>query len=148
MRWIVLGLAALVIAACSQASNLHSQIIWTGGVGYDVRAVTVAGGLPTYEASAAYTAAHTKERPQIIRNLLYRGISKVKSDGYDYVMVQGANNATLTSTTYRNGVQIASSSNPGIRVRLVGYKAGAPHPPGATEAAAWLNRLKAEGTEG
>ncbi|HEY2875784.1 MAG TPA: hypothetical protein VGJ56_27955 [Reyranella sp.] len=77
MRWIVLGLAALVIAACSQAGNLHNQIVWTGGVGYDVRAVTASGGPPTYEATASYTTAHASERPHILKNLLYRGVSKV-----------------------------------------------------------------------
>ena len=148
MRWIVLGVAALVIAACSQAGSLHNQIVWTGGVGYDVRAVTAAGGSPTYEATASYTTAHANERPQIVKNLLYRGVSKVKSDGYDYVAVQGANNTTLTSTTYRNGLQIASSNYPGVKVRLVGYKADAPRPPNAQEAAAWLARLKADGAEG
>jgi len=148
MRWIVLGLAALVIAACTQAGNLHNQIIWTGGVGYDVRAVTTSGGPPTYEASASYTTAHASERPQILRNLLYRGVSKVKSDGYDYVVVQGGNNTTLTSTTYRYGVAISSASYPGVKLRLVGYKAGTPHPPNAQEAATWLARLKADGAEG
>ncbi len=148
MRWIVLGVAALVIAACSQAGNLHRQIAWNGGVGYDVRSVTVSGGLPTYEATASYTTAHESERPHIVKNLLYRGVSKVKSDGYDYVLIQGANNTTLTATTYRYGAVIASSSYPGVKVRLVGYKAGAPHPPMAQEASAWLARLKADGAEG
>jgi hypothetical protein len=147
MRWIVLGLAALVIAACSQAGNLHRQIVWTGGVGYDVRAVTATGGPPSYEATASYTTAHASERPHILKNLLYRGVSKVKSDGYDYVMIQGANNTTLTSTTYRYGTPISSASYPGVKVRLVGYKAGAPHPPMAQEASAWLTRLKADGAE-
>lgn len=148
MRWIVLGLAALVIAACSQAGNLHNQIVWTGGVGYDVRAITASGGPPTYEATASYTTAHANERPQILKNLLYRGVSKVKSDGYDYVRVQGANNTTLTATTYRYGTPISSSSYPGVKVRLVGYKAGAPRPPNAMEATAWLARLKADGAGG
>jgi hypothetical protein len=145
----MLGLAALVIAACTQAGNLHNQIVWTGGVGYDVRAVTTAAdGAPTYEATASYTTAHASERPQIVKNLLYRGVSKVKSDGYNYVAVQGANSTTLTSTTYRNGLQVSSSSYPGVKVRLVGYKAGEPRPPHAQEAATWLARLKADGAEG
>ena len=148
MRWIVLGLAALVLAACTQAGSLHNQIVWSGGVGYDVRAVGGAEGPATYEATASYTTAHASERPQITKNLIYRGVSKVKSDGYEFVAVQGANNTTLTSTTYRNGVQIASSNYPGLKVRLVGYKAGSPRPPNAQEAATWLARLKADGAEG
>lgn len=143
-----MGLAVLALAACSQAGNLHRQIVWTGGTGYDVRAVKTTDGLPTYEASAAYNNSHADERPQIIRNLLYRAVSKVKSDGYDYVVVRAANNATLTSTTYRYGAQVASSSYPGVRVTLVGYKAGGPRPPNANDAAGWLARLKAEGAEG
>ena len=42
-------------------------------------------------------------------------MSKVKSDGYDYVVVQGGNNTTLTSTTYRYGTPISSVSYPGVK---------------------------------
>jgi hypothetical protein len=148
MRWIVLGLVALVLAGCTQAGSLHNQIVWSGGVGYDVRAVTAGDGPPTYEATASYTTAHASERPQIVKNLLYRGVSKLKSDGFNYIVVQGSNSTTLTSTTYRNGLQVSSSSYPGVKVRLVGYKAGEPRPPNAQEAATWLARLKADGAEG
>ncbi len=148
MRWVVLVLLAFGLCACGQAESLHSQILWTGGVGYDVRSTTKSGSPPTYEASAAYNDSHKGERTQITRNLLYRGLSRAKADGYDYVLVQGPANGKVTSTTSQYGRVISTAEYPAFKYKLTAYKRDdAARPPQALEVDKALAQLKPQVTD-
>jgi hypothetical protein len=150
MRLVVLAILAIMaigIGACSQAGNLHQQIIWTGGVGYDVRSTTTSGSPPTYEASAAYNNSHKVERPQITRNLLFRGATRVKADGYDYVLVQGPADGKVTSTSYQNGRATSSVDYPAFKFKLTGYKRDEVRLPQSVEVDKLLAQLKPQVTD-
>jgi hypothetical protein len=142
MRWAVLALVALLLSACGQADNLNRQVAGSGGTGYDVRLSDKANGQPVYEASAAYNGTHNAERQQITTNVLYRGLTQVKADGYDFVLMEGPFNGLLTSKTMRAGVVISSKQYPAIQYKLTGYKKGAEHPPKAVDIDKMLVFLK------
>jgi hypothetical protein len=142
MRVVLLAILACTLCACSQASNLHRQIVWNGGIGYDVRPTATAASSATYDASAAYSSGHKPERTQITRNLLYRGLTRLKADGYTYALVQGPSDGKVTSTTYQYGRVISSADYPAFQYKLTGYKADGSRPPMALDIDKALAQLK------
>ncbi len=129
MRWLTFLVLALGLGACSQATSLDNQLsgMFSNGTGvaYDVRSVSSS----TYDATCAYTAARSNEKVQIARNLLYRGLTHVKKDGYDFVVVQGPYSATLTHRQMQYGREMWRQDYPGLKYSLIGYKSGSGEKP-------------------
>jgi len=141
MRWIVILLAVLSLAAGGQAATLNNQVVFSG-TGYDVRLSDKANGRPIYEAAAAYSGDHSAERQQISTNILYRGLTRVKADGYDFALVEGPSTGSLTRTTMQGGRVIGTKQYPAIEYRLTGFRKDGPHPPNAVDIDKALISLK------
>jgi hypothetical protein len=141
MRWLVLAVAAMALCACSKADTLYRGVHDTG-VGYDVRPVEPP--LPgAYDCAVSYDAAHSPDRAQLTRNLLYRCLTRMKADGWEYVLIAEAKNTTLTRKTTQYGATISSQSFPGLRVVLRGYKsADQQRNPQAVPIDPYMSRLK------
>lgn len=142
IRIFALVMLAAGLGACAKADNLHRQIVWTGGTGYDVRSISQSPTVGVYDASAAYTKAKEPERAQITRNLLYRGLDRVKSGGFEYVLIQGPGQGKLTETITRYGAVVSQTDYPSVQFKLTGYKGDAVRPPQAVEVEPLMARLK------
>jgi hypothetical protein len=150
MRWILLAVAALALDACAkdQAQSLSHQMRSNGGVAYDVRSVATAEKPDIYEALASYSRVHASERTAILNSLLYRGVARLKADGYEYVLLQGPIDGQLVTTIhYAYGAGTSSVGDPMIKFVLTGFKAGRSHPAQAVEAASFLEKLRSQASD-
>lgn len=139
---------ALLLAGCSQEQSLQRQFGLMGGyadIAYDVRPASPA----VYEAAVAFSYSHNKEKDQIARSLLLKGLTRVKEDGYDLVVVKGPYNAPLTTKmAVLHNWHLMEIQRPGLQYTLSGYKVltGAA-PADAVDTSAQIAQLRAQGTK-
>ena len=94
--------------------------------------------------TAAYKSDVVEQRQTIATNLLYRGLTRVKSDGYDYVKVDGPRVGMLTNrTTSRyTGATLSLKQYPVVQYTLTGYKKDENRPPNTANTDQMLTALK------